>query len=114
MSSDDLVYAGHMLDIARKATSKVAGISRAEYDQDENLRLALAHLVQTLGEAARHVSPAFQQLHADILWKQVIGMRHKVVHDYLHVDFDIVWSVVTGDLPPLIAELEKFVPPESA
>jgi uncharacterized protein with HEPN domain len=38
-------------------------------------------------------------------------MRHKVVHDYLHVDFDIVWAVVTADLPPLIADLEKVVPP---
>jgi uncharacterized protein with HEPN domain len=39
-------------------------------------------------------------------------MRHKVVHDYLHVDYDIVWDVVTADLPPLMAELEKIVPPE--
>jgi len=37
-------------------------------------------------------------------------MRHKVVHDYLHVDYDIVWAVVTMDLPPLIIDLEKFAP----
>ena len=48
-----------------------------------------------------------------IPWKQIIGMRHKVVHDYLQVDFDIVWAVVTADLPPLIADLERFVPPLS-
>jgi uncharacterized protein with HEPN domain len=111
MQKDDLVYAGHMLDLARKAAGKVVGKTRAEYDQDENLRLALAHLIQTLGEAARRVSPAFQQAHPEIPWKGIVGMRHKVVHDYLHVDFDIVWAVVTADLPPLIADLEKVVPP---
>jgi uncharacterized protein with HEPN domain len=111
MQKDDMVYAGHMLDTACKAASKVVGKTRDEYDQDENLRMALAHLIQTLGEAARRVLPAFQQAHGDIPWKQIIGMRHKVVHDYLHVDYDIVWAVVTTDLPPLIAALEKFVPP---
>jgi uncharacterized protein with HEPN domain len=111
MQKDDLVYAGHMLDTASKATSKVAGKTRAEYDQDENLRLALAHLIQTLGEAARRVSPAFQQAHPEIPWKQIVAMRHKVVHDYLHVDYDIVWAVVTADLPPLIADLQMLVPP---
>ena len=110
MQKDDLIYAGHMLDTARKAASKVAGRTREDYDRDENLRMALAHLIQILGEAARHVSPAFQQSHSEIPWKQIIGMRHKVVHDYLHVNYDIVWAVVSADLPPLIAQLEKFVP----
>ena len=59
MPKDDLVYVGHMLDMARKAIGKVRSRSRAEYDADEDLRLALTHLVQTLGEAARRVSPPF-------------------------------------------------------
>jgi len=45
MQKDDLVYAGHMLDMAEKARQKVAGRSRDEYEADENLRMALAHLV---------------------------------------------------------------------
>jgi len=69
MPKDDLVYAGHMLDMAHKAVSKVAGKARAEYDQDENLRMALVHLILTLGEAARRVSLAFQQAHPEIPWK---------------------------------------------
>lgn len=111
MPKDDLVYAGHMLDTALLAAGKVLGKTRTEYDLDENLRMALAHLIQTLGEAARRVSTEFQQSHPEIPWKQIIGMRHKVIHDYLHVDYDIVWAVATADLPPVILELAKFVPP---
>ncbi|NOZ20305.1 MAG: DUF86 domain-containing protein [Planctomycetes bacterium] len=112
MQKDDLVYVGHMLDMPEKALQKVKGKPRGDYDQDENLRMALAHLIQVIGEAARHVSPEFCDTHPDIPWSKIVGMRHKVVHDYLHVDYDIIWDVVTVNLPPLIAVLEKIVPPQ--
>ena len=51
MSPRDLVYVGHMLDMARKAVGKVQGLPRDGFDADENLRLALIHLVQVIGEA---------------------------------------------------------------
>jgi uncharacterized protein with HEPN domain len=85
-------------------------ISRADFDGDENLRLALAHLVQTMGEAARHVSAEFQESNSSIPWSKIVGMRHRVVHDYMHVDYDIVWDVVTRELPSLIGLLSKIVP----
>jgi len=112
MQKDDLVYVGHMLDTARAIARRVAAVSRDEFDANEDLRLALVHLVQTLGESARRVSPEFERSHPQLPWKKVVGMRHKVVHDYLHVDFDIVWTVATVNLPPLLAELERIVPHE--
>jgi uncharacterized protein with HEPN domain len=113
MSPRDLVYVGHMLDMARKAVGKVQGLARDAYDTDENVRLALIHLVQVIGEAARRVSGAFTASHPEIPWENIVGMRHKVVHDYLGVDEDIVWQVVTEDLPKLVEALEPLVPPAS-
>jgi uncharacterized protein with HEPN domain len=113
MSPRDLVYVGHMLDMARKAVAKTRGLAREAYDADENLRLALIHLVQVIGEAARQVSNEFAEAHPDIPWTNIIGMRHKVVHDYLGVDEDIVWQVVTVDLPKLVSAIESLVPPAS-
>ena len=77
MSPRDLVYVGHMLDMTRKAVSKVQGISRTDYDVDENLRLALIYLIQVIGEAGRHVSREFCDQHSGIPWANIIGMRHK-------------------------------------
>ena len=102
-----------MLDMARKAVAKAAGVPSDMYERDENLRLALTHLVQVIGEAGRHVSREFCDEHPEIPWQEIVGMRHKVVHDYLGVDEDIVWHVVTEDLPPLIASLEKILKPLS-
>ena len=108
MPKDDRVFVGHMLDTARKAVKLVGTKTRADFDRDEALILALTHLIQTLGEAARRVSPQFQAEHPDVSWKEIIGMRHKVVHDYLDVNPDIVWHVVTVDLKPLVDSLAKI------
>ena len=59
---DDSVYLGHMLDQDCKVLAKVEGKSRA----DENLRLALAHLLQTIGEAARRVSDPTKPAHPEV------------------------------------------------
>ena len=111
MPKDDLVYVGHMLDTARKAVDKAQVISRSEFDSDENLRLALTHLIQIIGEAAGNVSREFCANHPEIEWKAVVGMRHKVVHDYMNVDEAIVWKTATSELPPLIDALKKLLPP---
>jgi uncharacterized protein with HEPN domain len=112
MFKDDWVYAGHMLDISHKALDFISGLEKADYDQDEPLRLALTHLVQMLGEAAPQVSPAFRETYPEIPWHEIIGMRHRIVHDYLSVDEDVVWEVVCQDLPSLVLILENFIPPE--
>ena len=63
--------------MARKAVSKTVGVSREAYDTDENLRLALTHLIQVIGEAARQVSREFSDTCPEIPWADIIGMRNK-------------------------------------
>ena len=105
MSPRDAVYVGHMLDMALKAVQKVRGLTRSDFDSDENLRLALTRLIQVIGEAARQVSPAYTAAHPEVPWRDIVGMRHKIVHDYLAVDEDVVWQVVSSDLPQLARHL---------
>ena len=88
------------------------GLGRFEYDQDETLRLALTYLVQIIGETAQRVSSEFRQQYPEIPWKEIIGMRHRIVHDYLNVDEDVIWEVIQQDLPPLVEVLARIVPPE--
>ncbi|MBM2846489.1 MAG: hypothetical protein HW407_1801 [Bacteroidetes bacterium] len=114
MPKDELVYVGHMLDKAHEALSLVRGKTRQDYDRDSALRLALTHLIQVIGEAARRVSPQFRDRHPQIPWEAIAGMRSKIVHDYMNVDEDIVWDSVTQELHPLIEELKKIAPPESS
>jgi uncharacterized protein with HEPN domain len=109
MRHDALVYVGQMVDVARKIVSRTAALSRQEYDADEDVRLALAHLIQTLGEAARRVPDQTRQAHSAIPWSAIVGMRHRIVHDYLSVDFDLVWDVSHVEIPKLLPQLEALL-----
>ncbi|MCX6347987.1 MAG: DUF86 domain-containing protein [Candidatus Aureabacteria bacterium] len=112
MRKGDNVYIGHMLDKALLAMDKVRGKTRDEYDTDEDLRMITAYLVQTIGEAARRVSQKTRDAHPQIPWKRITGIRHRIVHDYMDVDYDIIWEVVTGRLPVLVEELKKILSAE--
>lgn len=98
-----------MLDTAARAVRLVQGKSLAEFEADEALRLAVTHLVQVIGEAARRLSPEYCERHPSIPWKAIVGMRNKLVHDYLGVDELMVWSTVTRELPELVEQLAKLV-----
>ena len=77
------------------------------------LALAVVRLLEIAGEAARSVSQKTRSRISTIPWRDISGTRDRLIHGYVDVNLDIVWSIVTQDLPPLIAELEKLVAPES-
>lgn len=109
---DDLLYLGHMLSYARRAHAKVTGVSRERFDADEDLQMLVTHLIQIVGEASINVSEVTRIAHAEIPWARIRGMRHRIVHDYVSINVDVVWDTATVDLPDLIAALERFTPPE--
>lgn len=84
--------------------------AKPAYLADRTLRLALERLIEIIGEAAKRVPPDTRAAYPAIPWADIVGMRNKLVHDYLEVDPEQVWQVVTGDLPGLIAELERIAP----
>lgn len=106
----DASYLGHMLDAARRAIQRVEGVTFEQFAADDSLQDAVAHRIQIVGEAARRVSAATRSQYPSIPWPEVVGMRHRIVHDYLNVRVDILWDVVRNDLPPLVAHLTANVP----
>lgn len=112
MRKDDLVRLLHMLDAAREALSFVSGKSRSDLNKNRMLVLSLVKDIEIIGEAAGKVSPETKDQYAGIPWLDIIDMRNHLIHAYFDVDLDIVWDTATKDLPPLIEEIEKILPPE--
>jgi uncharacterized protein with HEPN domain len=96
-----------MLDHAKEVMDLARGRSRADLDSDRLLNLALVRLVEILGEAARRVPPDVRLRLAAVPWTEIVGTRSRLIHDYDAVDFDILWEIVTKDVPPVVAELER-------
>ena len=109
MPKDDRILLRHMLDAARKARGFIRGRSRADLDSDEMLALAVIRLLEVVGEAARNLSQDIRESHPEIAWKQITGTRDRLIHGYFDVDLDIIWAILTRDLPPLVSSLEKLL-----
>jgi uncharacterized protein with HEPN domain len=106
---DDVARLRHMFEHAREATEMLRGKSRHDLDANRMLNLALVRLLEVVGEAAGRVNKPTQDALSRIPWSEVIGLRHRLIHGYDSVDLDILWEIVTRDLPHLTAELEQFL-----
>ncbi len=109
---ESLVRLHHMLDYAREALALSRSKTRADLDTDRLLNLALTRLLEMIGEAANQIPRERQADYPKIPWPQIVSLRNRLIQGYDMVDFDILWQIVTIDLPPLIAVLEKIVLPE--
>jgi uncharacterized protein with HEPN domain len=104
---EDVVLVRDMLDHARKAIAATRGRSREDLDRDDLLAAGLERFIEVVGEAASKVSDGTRRELPHIPWREIVGMRNRLVHGYASVDHDITWDVVTGDLPRLATSLEK-------
>ena len=112
--SGSLVRVRHMLDFARKAVKFTKGKSRDDLDLNEMLAMATIHLIEMLGEASRNVSPEFQQRYPEVPWEEISGTRNRLAHGYIDVDLDVIWTIVTKDLPPLTIQLRRILKSETS
>ena len=106
---DDLTRLKHIRDAALTALDFIKDRSREDLDNDKMLSLALVRLVEIMGEAANNVSPSSQTNYPRIPWREIVGMRNRIVHAYFDVDLDIVWQVVKNDLPELLRWVNQAI-----
>ena len=109
MQKDDEIRLNHMLSAAREAQAFVRNETRASIEKDRKLILALVKAVEIIGEAASKASAECQKDLPQIPWRNIIGMRNRLIHAYFDVNLDILWKTITEDLNPLISELENIL-----
>jgi uncharacterized protein with HEPN domain len=80
-----------------------------DFVEDEVVRTATIHWVQTIGEAANGISDDLRSKHPDVPWRQIVDMRNLLAHGYRYVDPAIVWEVVIRDLPKLETQIRQIV-----
>ncbi len=108
---DPRVSMRQMMDYAGEALAMARGRTRADLQTDRQFCLAVTHLLELVGEAAARVPPEERARRQAIPWEQVVGLRNRLIHGYDQVDLDILWAVITRDVPPLIAGLQEALEP---
>jgi len=112
----NVVYLRHILLAIGKVNEYVDRGGRELFDKDTAIQDALIKQIEIIGEAARNVSEKFREGYTEVPWKKMVGMRDKLVHDYMGVDLEAVWKTAVEDIPglkKLIEEVLRSLTPET-
>jgi len=113
MRPDDILLVD-MLLAAREAVEFLRVSTPEAFQQDRMRQLAVIKSIEVIGEAASQISKEFRELHSALPWREIVGMRHRLVHGYFEIDLSRVWQTVCDDLPKLIEAIAHLVPPEES
>jgi uncharacterized protein with HEPN domain len=108
MVKDDLVYVEHILDCIRKIKEFSGGLSFKEFSGNELVQDAIIRNIEIIGEASKKISIDTKQIYFEISWKEIAGMRDKLIHDYLGVDVEVVWRTIKEDIPILERQIREI------
>jgi uncharacterized protein with HEPN domain len=102
-------YLRDMLENAEKALEFVHGMKYEEFFEDEKSSYAVVRALEIIGEAARQIPDDVRDANPEIQWREVAGMRNKLMHEYFGVNMKVVWQTIEEDLPAIIPILRKMV-----
>jgi uncharacterized protein with HEPN domain len=108
MNKNDLAYIDHILDCIRKIQKFSKTLTLKEFAENELVQDAIIRNIEIIGEASKKISTDTKKTHDDIPWKEITGMRDKLIHDYLGVDTKVLWETINKDIPSLKRLLKKI------
>jgi len=109
MENKDRVRLSHMMDSVEAILSFAKGRKRADLESDRQFLSALLRELEVIGEAASRISKRTQREFSEIPWKDIIGMRNRLIHAYFDIDHDVVWNTVRDYLPSFRKQLEQVM-----
>jgi uncharacterized protein with HEPN domain len=86
-----------------------SAMDKALFLQDENTIDAVVRNLEIMGEAAPQLPEDFVDRYPSVPWRQIAGLRNRIVHEYFGLDLDLIWQVIQNDLPQLTTGLEGAV-----
>lgn len=104
---DDSIYIEHILNSINRILTYIAGKDQISFDKDQITQDAVVRQLEIIGEATKRVSKELRSKYPDIPWSDMAGMRDVLIHDYIDVDFEVVWKTASEDIPYLKKLLEK-------
>jgi uncharacterized protein with HEPN domain len=110
MKEEDNLYIGHILDAIDRIDGYLRGVDMEIFVANPLLIDGVARQLSIIGEAANHFSEEFQGEHPEVPFRDIVGMRNIIIHEYTGVSVAFLWETYESDLPKLRKELLPFRP----
>ena len=101
-------YVDDMILFAEKVQRYTQNFDQVAFINSEPYYDATLRNLELIGEAATNIPQDIKTNHPEIPWRQIIATRNRIIHGYLGIDNDIIWSIITEEIPSLIAALKKL------
>ncbi len=105
---DDSIYIDHIINSIDRILDYIAGKDRESFEAELVTQDAVVRQLEIIGEATKRVSTELRSKHPDIPWSDMAGMRDILIHDYIDVDFGVVWKTASEDIPNLKALISRL------
>ncbi|MDZ7399368.1 MAG: DUF86 domain-containing protein [candidate division KSB1 bacterium] len=106
---DDLDLVKDIQEAIRRINSYVKMLDYDDFFEDIKTQDAVVRNLEIVGEAIKSISENLKEKYPEIQWKELAGLRDKLIHHYFGVNYDIVWHIVKNELPDILYHLEKLV-----
>ena len=106
-------YLRDILDSIEKAQRFTRGMDLERFRSDDKTVFAVVRALEIIGEATKRIPEDVRERHPDLPWREMTGLRDKLIHDYFGVNLDVVWKTATVDLPSLQAGVAAVLEAES-
>lgn len=110
MSKDPNLFLKHIQDECSFLISATQNIDYNSFFKDETLKRAAVRSLEIIGEATKKIPSEFKVKHKNIQWKNMAGMRDRLIHDYMGVNYSIVWDVLKNKIPELKNQIDRVLP----
>ena len=110
MSKDSIEYLRHIQDKCEYIISVIQDrkVSKKDFFDNETLKRAIVRSLEIIGEATKKIPVDEKLKFSTIQWKNMAGMRDKLIHDYMGVNYSIVWDVVINKIPDVLIQIKKI------
>jgi len=109
MAHVDIVYIRHILDALERIAEYIQGVEETEFYRNNLLQDGVIRQLEIIGEATKQISQDTRAENEHIPWKDIAGMRDKLIHEYFGVDVEQVWLTAKQDAPVLRFEIAKIL-----
>ena len=109
MSKEPKEFLRHIFDECQFVLSVSKDLSEENFLKDETLKRAVVRSLEIIGEATKKIPADIKIRWNTIQWKNMAGMRDRLIHDYMGVNYAIVWDVVENKIPNISEQISKYL-----